>query len=81
MYNYKEVTMDIDIMMVLPRVNLFCNLREVLSSIYSSDSKQSQSVQLQGGHHGHLHQGHHDGPPQCEYVLQPQGGSLLYIFQ
>ena len=55
-----------DTMTVLPRVNLFCNLREVLSSIYSSDSKQSQSVQLQGGHHGHLHQGHHEGPSHGE---------------
>ena len=69
MYKYKEGTVDIyikDTMMVHPRVNMFCNLREALCSIYSSDSKQSKSVQLQGGHHGHLHQGHHEGPSHGE---------------
>jgi hypothetical protein len=30
---------------------------------------------------GHLHEGHHDGPPQGESVPQNQEGSLFYIFQ
>ena len=31
------------------------------------------------GHHGHLQEGHHDGPPYGESVPQPQEGTLLYI--
>ena len=54
---YMKDTMDIymkDTMIVLPMVNMFHNLKKALCSTYSSVLKQSQSVQLHGGHHGHL---------------------------
>ena len=64
-----------DTAMVIPMVNIFNKIKKVVCSTYSS------VLQLQGGHHGHLHEGHHDGPPHGEYVLQHQEGTLLYTFQ
>ena len=64
-YNNNEDTMYMymkDTMMVLTMVNLFHNYKKALCSTYSSVSKKSKGIQLQGEHHGHLHDGHHDGP-------------------
>ena len=64
-----------DTTMVIPMVNMFHKIKKVVCSTYSS------VLQLQGGHYGHLHEGHHDGPPHGEYVQQHQEGTLLYTFQ
>ena len=56
----------------------------LLVVISSLEGESPLSVsQIQGRHYGigHLHKGHHDGPPHGEYVLQNQEGNLFYILQ